>query len=87
MSTKHVNWLGERVTFEYAESVAGYWVVALRLITGYWILHAGWTKFAFVAGEPFSAAGYLVNAPAASPLSSFSRGPRARRGYWSSPTS
>ena len=71
MSTKRVNWLGERVTFEYAESVAGYWVVALRLITGYWFLHAGWTKFAFVAGEPFSAAGYLANAPAASPLTDF----------------
>ena len=71
----HVHSTGQlarkRVTFEYAESVAGYWIVALRLITGYWILHAGWTKFAFVAGEPFSAAGYLANAPAASPLTGF----------------
>ena len=71
MSTRQVNWLGEHVNFEYAESVAGYWTVALRLVTGYWFLHAGWTKFAFVSGEPFSAAGWLANAPAASPFAGF----------------
>ncbi len=37
-------------------------LVAVRLIVGYWFLHAGWTKFAFVAGEPFDATGYLANA-------------------------
>ena len=37
-------------------------LVAVRLVVGYWFLHAGWTKFAFVAGEPFDASGYLANA-------------------------
>ena len=37
-------------------------LVAVRLVVGYWFLHAGWTKFAFVAGEPFDATGYLANA-------------------------
>ena len=69
MSTKQVNWLGTPVSFDYAESVAGYWTVALRLVTGYWMLHSGLSKL--LAAEPFSAAGYLANAPAASPLSGF----------------
>jgi len=38
---------------------ATYLLLAVWLITGYWFLHAGWTKFAFVAGEPFDASGYL----------------------------
>ena len=41
---------------------ASYTLLLARLITGYWFLHAGWTKFAFVAGEPFDATGYLANA-------------------------
>ncbi|MFC6718027.1 DoxX family protein [Natrialbaceae archaeon GCM10025810] len=57
-----VDWLGERHEFEYADSVAGYVTVLVRLIVGYWFLHAGWGKFAFVAGEPFDASGYLANA-------------------------
>ncbi|WP_226004422.1 DoxX family protein [Natrinema salinisoli] len=57
-----VQWLGRREEFEYADSVAGYVLVAVRLLVGYWFLHSGWTKFAFVAGEPFDAAGYLQNA-------------------------
>lgn len=59
-----VDWFGERRSFEYADSVAAYTTVLVRVIVGYWFLHAGWTKFAFVAGEPFSAAGYLANADA-----------------------
>ena len=57
-----VQWLGRRQEFEYADGVAGYTLVLIRLVVGYWFLHAGWTKFAFVAGEPFDAAGYLANA-------------------------
>ncbi|MFC4542597.1 TQO small subunit DoxD [Halosolutus amylolyticus] len=57
-----VQWLGRQQEFEYADSVAGYVMVGIRLIVGYWFLHAGWTKFAFVAGEPFDAAGYLMHA-------------------------
>jgi len=49
-------------TFEDGGAAAGYLLLAVRLITGYWFLHAGWTKFAFVAGEPFDATGYLANA-------------------------
>ncbi|WP_129114334.1 DoxX family protein [Halegenticoccus tardaugens] len=66
-----INWLGAEKPFEYSESAAGYLTVLLRLITGYWFLHAGYTKFAFVAGEPFDASGYLLNAPGASPLQGF----------------
>ncbi|MDF9744848.1 DoxX family protein [Natrinema salsiterrestre] len=64
MSTNEatIQWLGRREEFEYADSVAGYVLVAVRLLVGYWFLHSGWTKFAFVAGEPFDAAGYLQNA-------------------------
>ncbi|MDS0297491.1 DoxX family membrane protein [Halogeometricum sp. S1BR25-6] len=47
--------------FDLQGTIAGYWLVALRLITGYWFLHAGWTKFAFVSGEAFDASGYLAN--------------------------
>lgn len=63
MSTNEatVQWLGRREAFEYADSVAGYTLVAVRLLVGYWFLHSGWGKFAFVAGEPFTAAGYLQN--------------------------
>jgi len=57
-----VTLLGARHDFEYADSVAGYTTLLVRLVVGYWFLQAGWTKFAFVAGEPFSAAGYLANA-------------------------
>ncbi|WP_225336348.1 DoxX family protein [Halomicrobium urmianum] len=61
--------LGEERDFEYADGVAGYVLVLTRLIVGYWFLHAGWTKFAFVAGEPFDAAGFLANA--GGPLAGF----------------
>ncbi|WP_254531783.1 DoxX family protein [Natrinema gelatinilyticum] len=57
-----IQWFGRRETFEYADSIAGYVLVAVRLLVGYWFLHSGWGKFAFVAGDPFSAAGYLQNA-------------------------
>ncbi|MFC7070170.1 TQO small subunit DoxD [Halobaculum lipolyticum] len=45
---------------------AAYWLVALRLITGWWFLQAGATKL--LAAEPFTAAGWLANATAAGPL-------------------
>ncbi|WP_336025571.1 TQO small subunit DoxD [Halobellus salinisoli] len=57
--------------FDLQGTLAGYWVAVLRVLTGYWFLHAGITKFAFVSGEPFSAQGYLANAPAASPIQGF----------------
>ncbi|MFC7097178.1 TQO small subunit DoxD [Halobaculum marinum] len=45
---------------------AAYWLVALRLITGWWFLHAGATKL--LAAEPFTAAGWLANATANGPI-------------------
>ena len=63
--------LANPLEFDLQGTLAGYWVAVLRVVTGYWFLHAGITKFAFIAGEPFSAQGYLVNAPAASPIQGF----------------
>lgn len=60
--------VGEVLDFDLRGTLAGYWIAVLRVITGYWILHAGFTKFSFVAGEPFDASGYLLNA-AGSPIS------------------
>ncbi|SFR33943.1 DoxX family protein [Halogeometricum limi] len=57
--------------FDLQGTIAGYWLVALRLITGYWFLHAGWTKFAFVSGDAFDASGYLANGTAGSPINGF----------------
>ncbi|MFB6130855.1 MAG: TQO small subunit DoxD [Salinigranum sp.] len=69
MSTHQANWFGERVQFDYAESVAGYTVVAVRLIVGWWFLHAGLDKL--LAAEAFDASGWLINATAASPIHGF----------------
>ncbi|SER22831.1 DoxX family protein [Natrinema salaciae] len=57
-----VQWPGRRNEFEHAGPAASYVLVAARLLVGYWFLSSGWGKFAFVAGEPFDAAGYLQNA-------------------------
>ena len=53
---------GRERRFEYAGSVVGYVTVMVRLVVGYWFLHAGWGMFGFVAGEPFDDGGYLANA-------------------------
>ena len=71
MATSTQAKLANPVEFDLQGTLAGYWVAVLRVVTGYWFLHAGITKFAFIAGEPFSAQGYLVNAPAASPIQGF----------------
>jgi len=57
--------------FDLNGTLAGYWVAALRIITGYWFLHAGVDKFAFVAGEPFDASGWLLNGTGGSPIHGF----------------
>jgi thiosulfate dehydrogenase [quinone] large subunit len=57
--------------FDLQGTVAGYWLAVLRVVTGYWFLHAGFTKFSFVAGEPFDAAGYLLHGTTASPIHGF----------------
>jgi thiosulfate dehydrogenase [quinone] large subunit len=62
MSTqaKQASWFGNKINFDYADSVAGYTIVTLRLIVGYWFLNAGTGKL--MAAEPFSAAGWLTGA-------------------------
>ena len=71
MATSTQAKLANPVEFDLQGTLAGYWVAVLRVVTGYWMLHAGITKFAFVSGEPFSAQGYLVNVGAASPIQGF----------------
>ena len=71
MTTNSVKWFGKPIEFAYDESITGYVTVMVRLITGYWFLNAGVSKYAFVAGEPFNAAGWLANATAASPIHGF----------------
>jgi len=61
-TTQTTSLFGRTDTFKDAGLAATYLLLAVWLITGYWFLHAGWTKFAFVAGEPFDASGYLGNA-------------------------
>ncbi|WP_311170787.1 DoxX family membrane protein [Halobellus ordinarius] len=60
--------LGDVLDFDLGGTLAGYWLAVLRVITGYWFLHAGFTKFSFVAGEPFDASGYLLQGTTASPI-------------------
>lgn len=57
-----INAFGNTYKLQDVGPGAGYAILAVRLVVGYWFLHAGWGKFAFVAGEPFDAAGYLANA-------------------------
>lgn len=45
--------------------------VFLRLLTSYWFLHAGVTKYAFVSGEAFDAAGWLANGTGGSLIHGF----------------
>ncbi len=71
MATTTQQTLNSPVEFNLNGTFAGYWAAALRIITGYWFLHAGITKFAFVAGEPFDASGWMLNATGGSPIHGF----------------
>jgi thiosulfate dehydrogenase [quinone] large subunit len=71
MTSNRVTWFGKPIEFAYDESLTGYLTVLLRLVTGYWFLHAGVTKYAFVSGEAFDAAGWLANGTAGSPIHGF----------------
>ena len=62
MTTNQTTVFGAGDYLQRAGTGATSLLVAVRLVVGYWFLHAGWTKFAFVAGEPFDATGYLANA-------------------------
>ncbi|MFB6085181.1 MAG: DoxX family protein [Halodesulfurarchaeum sp.] len=52
---------------------AAYWLFLLRVITGYWILHAGLTKVweTYVLGSPFSAGWFLKYASQGTILEGF----------------
>ncbi|QIB78787.1 DoxX family protein [Haloferax volcanii] len=65
-ATGEIEMLGNRMEFDYAEGVTGYVLVFARLVTGYWFLHAGVTKY--LGAEPFNAAGWLVNGTAGAPV-------------------
>lgn len=63
MSTRFsTNVLGNAVSFELSGSWAGYWIAFLRVITGWWFLHAGLDKY--LAAEPFDAVWWLTGATA-----------------------
>ena len=63
------DWFGNAVEFDYAEGVAGYVTVLVRLVTGWWFFHAGYTKL--LAPEPFDAAGWLVQGTQGAPIHGF----------------
>jgi thiosulfate dehydrogenase [quinone] large subunit len=48
---------GTDVEFAFSRPWGAYWMVLLRLLVGYWFLHAGWTKIVESGG--FDASGYL----------------------------
>ncbi len=50
------NVLGDEVTVEFSGPWTGYWIAFLRLIAGWWFLHAGLDKI--VGG--FDASGWLI---------------------------
>lgn len=49
--------LGREHTLELSDQLTGYWLVFLRVLVGWWFLHAGLNKFA--TPGPFSAAWFL----------------------------
>lgn len=51
--------LGTEVSFDLSKPWAAYWMAMLRVLVGYWFLHAGLTK---LMEWPFSAKGYLLYA-------------------------
>ncbi|MFB6101127.1 MAG: DoxX family protein [Haloplanus sp.] len=57
MATKefHTNVLGDETELDLSGPWIGYWAAFLRLLVGYWFLHAGLTKLLF----GFSAQGYM----------------------------
>jgi len=69
MATSTQTTVANPLDFDLQGTLAGYWVAVLRVLTGYWMLHAGLGKY--LAAEPFSAQGWLVNATGGSPIHGF----------------
>jgi thiosulfate dehydrogenase [quinone] large subunit len=55
----HARSLGTDVSLDLSGEWPAYWMALLRVLTGYWFLHAGVTK---LMEWPFSAEGYLLYA-------------------------
>ncbi|MFB6090951.1 MAG: DoxX family membrane protein [Halobellus sp.] len=69
MATSTRTTIANPLDFDLQGTMAGYWVALLRIVTGYWFLHAGVSKY--LAAEPFNAQGWLVNATGGSPIHGF----------------
>ncbi|RAW44110.1 quinol oxidase [Halorubrum sp. 48-1-W] len=57
--------LGQDVSFPVEESLLAYWLVVMRLIVGWWFLHAGLDKF---LAWPFNASWFVGGAAAQTTL-------------------
>ena len=60
--------LGRDVSFTVSEPWLAYWLVMLRLVTGWWMLHAGLDKF---LAWPFDASWFVGGAAAGTSLGPF----------------
>ena len=60
--------LGRNVSFTVSEPWLAYWLVMLRLVTGWWMLHAGLDKF---LAWPFDAGWFVGGAAAGTSLGPF----------------
>ncbi len=60
--------LGREVSFNVSQPWLAYWLVIMRLIGGWWLLHAGWDK---VASWPFDASWFVGGAAAGTSLGPF----------------
>ncbi|MFB6266143.1 MAG: DoxX family membrane protein [Halodesulfurarchaeum sp.] len=55
---------GSDLRLEFNGAWASYWLFLVRVVTGWWMLHAGLTKVweTYVLGQPFSAAWFIGGA-------------------------
>lgn len=60
--------LGREVSFPVAEAWLAYWLVVMRLVVGWWLLHAGLDKF---LAWPFDAGWFVGGAAAGTSLGPF----------------
>jgi thiosulfate dehydrogenase [quinone] large subunit len=59
VSSVQARMLGQEVSYPVSEAWLSYWLVILRLVAGWWILHAGLDK---LANWPFDAGWFVGNA-------------------------
>lgn len=68
MSTTHTQVFGREVSFTVSDVWLAYWLVMLRLISGWWLLHSGLDKF---LAWPFDAGWFVGGAAAGTSLGPF----------------